>query len=175
MALVEPSLIPLASAGGALGRAVATALVNWRLAVRREQKEGRERTAAESREIRRAARLVRLELEESKNVLEWCVEYGEWWPPEIEPPHEAWDEYGEVLAGVDGVDWEKLAGAARQLRRLRGVRAAYVAADSKKQWDSVELGERTTKLLEERKEMVAQAISELKVLEAQPLAVAASK
>jgi len=118
---------------------------------------------------------VRLELEESKNVLEWCVEYGEWWPPEIEPPHEAWDEYAEVLAGVDGVDWEKLAGAARQLRRLRGVRAAYVAADSKKQWDSVELGERTTKLLEERKEMVAQAISELKVLEAQPLAVAASK
>jgi hypothetical protein len=92
---------------GVLVGGMITAGANFVLAVRRERVEAQRDRRSNAIEVKRASRLIVLELSGAEVSAKICVEKRRWWvDPNIQLKTEAWRKYGDVLApALSDAEW----------------------------------------------------------------------
>lgn len=110
-----------------------TALSSWLLDLLRDRRDRQRQVQQETRELKRAARLVGEELSENLYMLCRAVEFRRWWR---HPAHSLrttrWDEYEPVFAGAEMEDeaWYSAAAAYQVVRELLGAAEGRLRLES---------------------------------------------
>jgi hypothetical protein len=92
---------------GVLIGGIITAGANFVLAVRRERVEAERDHRSHAIEVKRASRLILVELVGAEATTKICVEKRRWWDhPDIQLKTEAWRKYSDVIApALSDAEW----------------------------------------------------------------------
>jgi hypothetical protein len=118
----------VAFASTILGASVG-AVTNYILAVRRERADTAKDNRAHAVEVKRAARLIDMELAKAQALAEISLTKRYWVPiPDAELSAEAWQKYGGNIApDLSDQAWHAVTIAFIALEHVKGTRALYLA------------------------------------------------
>jgi hypothetical protein len=118
----------VAFASTILGASI-VAVTNYILAVRREREDTAKDNRAHAIEVKRAARLIDMELGKAQALAEISLRKRYWVPiPDAELSAEAWQKYGGIIApDLSDQAWHTVTIAFVALEHIKGSRAVYLA------------------------------------------------
>jgi hypothetical protein len=117
---------------GVLVGGMITAGANFVLAVRRERVEAQRDRRSNAIEVKRASRLIMLELSGAEVTAKICVEERRWWDdPNIDLKTEAWRKYGDLLApALSDAEWIAVSIAFVNIQRLSHAKITVEITDT---------------------------------------------
>jgi hypothetical protein len=122
----------VAIVSGTVG-AIGTYIVGLKMQRESWRREDQVSSRTHTIEVKRAARLIEVELARAHAAAAICVEQKEWWSSDVQLTTEAWENYKATIATeLSYTDWHTLSGAVvavESLSMIRGDQTGDISAE----------------------------------------------